>query len=88
MTEYIDIKLRFKKDTNITKALIFLSKAILIKFFLLISFICLIVDKVLIVVYNFHINFFYINKIFVLLKVRKNISSTIFILMSINNDIF
>lgn len=47
---YIDIKLKLKEIIYITKASIFSSNADLATFFLLISFICLIVSKALAIV--------------------------------------
>lgn len=49
---------------------------------------CLIDDKILTIVYNFYINFFFIKTTFILLKIKKDILKTIFILILLIKKVF
>lgn len=64
------------------------SKTTIISFFWLIIYIYLVVDRILIDVYDFQISFYFINNIFILLKIEKNMLKIIAILMSISKKIF
>lgn len=79
----------FKANIYITKVLEFLSKAMLVNSFLLISLTRLIVSKLFAIVYDLQISFASsANFMFALLKDRKSIFRTIFILMSVNKKVF
>lgn len=53
-----------------------------------INCICLVINNALIIMYNFLVKFWTLNKMLIFLKAKKNILKAIFILVSANKKVF
>lgn len=76
-----------KVETYTTNILVFSSKAVIANFFLSISLTLWVVDKVFVVEYLLYSSFFSINYMFISENIRKNIFTTLFILVSANKKV-
>lgn len=84
----MDIKVKIRQVIYMIKASIFLRNIAITNNFLSINSTCLVLSKVSTMIKDLKISFFLGNKIFALLKIRKIIFITNFILMSVNKKVF